>query len=58
MVARIKDSPEPIILRFGGGLHSRANEDEINPRECTKGENFRLDLENTDFRPQETELSL
>lgn len=52
MVARLRDEAEPIVLRFGGGNHSRALEDEIDPRECTAGQNFKLDLENNDFRPR------
>ena len=39
-------------LRFGGGLNSRASSDEIDPRECASGQNFDLDLGNTQFRPR------
>ncbi len=39
-------------LRFGGGLNSRASSDEIDPRECAAGQNFDLDLGNTQFRPR------
>lgn len=39
-------------VRFGGGLNSRASSDEIDERECAAGENFDLDLGNTQFRPR------
>jgi hypothetical protein len=39
-------------LRFGGGLNTRASSDEIDPRECADGQNFDLDLGNTQFRPR------
>lgn len=39
-------------LRFGGGLNSRASSDEIDPRECSEGQNFDLDIGNTQFRPR------
>jgi len=42
-----------IVLKFGGGLHTRAGEDTIDETECVAGENFRLDLENNDFRRRE-----
>lgn len=38
------------VLRFGGGLHSRASEVDIDAREAHDGENFALDLENLEFR--------
>lgn len=34
------------ILKFGAGLNSRTAEDQIDPRECTDGKNFGLDIEN------------
>ena len=40
------------ILRFGGGRNTRASEDQINPIECTDGENFILDPGNGEFRPR------
>lgn len=49
MVSALRDENE-IILKFGGGVHSRASEDEIDPRECADGKNFDLDLENREFR--------
>ena len=39
-------------LKFGGGLHSRASEEDIDPRECSDGENFTLDADNQQFRPR------
>ncbi|MFQ5623746.1 MAG: hypothetical protein ACE5FS_10155 [Paracoccaceae bacterium] len=39
-----------VALRFGGGIHSRASPDTIDPRECASGQNFVLDLENHNFR--------
>lgn len=41
-----------IHLRFGGGINSRASDDEVDERECTDGENFDLDLGDTQFRPR------
>ena len=41
-----------IVLRFGGGYHSRASEDEIQPTEASDGKNFDLDLENSHFKPR------
>lgn len=40
------------LLRFGGGRNSRASEDQINPLECTDGENFVMDPGNGEFRPR------
>lgn len=48
--------PEPIreeataILRFGAGLHTRASEADIDPREAAAGSNFSLDLANQEMR--------
>ncbi len=39
-----------LVLKFGGGVHSRASSDDIDLRECTDGANFELDLENNSFR--------
>ena len=41
------------ILRFGGGINSRSSEDQVDPLECTAGENFILDPGNGEFRPRE-----
>lgn len=53
MVAALRGEPDAIILKFGGGVHSRASEEEIDPRECALGENFQLDQENRQFRPRD-----
>lgn len=45
-------SEDAAIIRFGGGVHSRASEDQIDPLECTEGENFDLDPGNSEFRPR------
>ena len=37
-------------LKFGGGVHSRASEDDIDLRECAFGENFELDPDNQEWR--------
>lgn len=39
-----------ILLKFGGGINSRASEDEIDARECADGQNFLLDLRNSNMR--------
>ena len=44
MSKRFGPEEEDIVLRFGGGINSRASEDEINPREAAYGQNFILDL--------------
>ena len=38
------------VLRYGGGLNTRASEEEIKDSECAEGENFDLDLDNSHFR--------
>lgn len=53
MVRALRPSDNAIILRFGGGVHSKASPDEINERECADGRNFILDLENRNFQPRE-----
>lgn len=39
-----------VTLKFGGGVHSRASEDEIDVRECSTGQNFDLDLQNREYK--------
>ena len=51
-MARTFKDEDMIRLRFGGGLHSRASEEDIDPRECSDGENFTLDSDNLQFRPR------
>lgn len=43
---------DAVLLRFGGGRNTRSSEDQINPLECTDGENFVLDPGNGEFRPR------
>lgn len=50
MVARIGPKDLDLVIKFGGGLHTRASEDEIDPREAADGQNFLLDLENRELR--------
>ena len=50
MVTRIPASDNGVIIKFGGGLHTRASEDEIDAREAAGGQNFLLDLENRELR--------
>lgn len=42
-----------VVIKFGGGLNTRASEDEVKDRECVSGQNFVLDLENMEFRNRE-----
>jgi hypothetical protein len=39
-----------VVMKFGGGLHSKASPDEIDPREAADGFNFIIDLENRNLR--------
>lgn len=39
-----------VVLRFGGGLNTRASDMDIDEREAADGENFDLDLENNEYR--------
>jgi hypothetical protein len=47
-----KPGPEnlDVVLKFGGGLHTRASEDEIDAREAADGANFVIDFENRELR--------
>jgi len=52
MTSKSRDE-HTISFRFGGGVHTRASEDQIDPRECANGsENFILDPGNGEFRPR------
>lgn len=51
-VKKIPPTEENLVLSFGGGLHTRASTDDINPREAAAGNNFLLDLENRDLKPR------
>lgn len=50
MPSRVGPQDVPIVIKFGGGIHSRPSEDEIHEQECVEGRNFILDLEDTGFR--------
>ena len=50
MVAAISPKEHTLTIKFGGGLHTRASEDEVDPREAADGSNFLLDLENRELR--------
>lgn len=50
MVSKVGPKDIDLVLKFGGGLHTRASEDEIDPREAADGQNFLLDLENRELR--------
>jgi hypothetical protein len=52
MVSKLGPKDGDIKIKFGGGLHTRASEDEIGEREAADGANFLLDLENTELRPR------
>lgn len=50
MVSKIKPTDLALTIKFGGGLHTRASQDEIDEREAADGANFLLDLENRELR--------
>jgi hypothetical protein len=50
MVQKLGPVEQSLIIKFGGGLHTRASEDEIDPREAADGNNFLLDLENRELK--------
>ena len=50
MAKDITPQDNQVILKFGGGIHSRPSEEDIDPRECAAGENFELDLQNFHYR--------
>lgn len=52
MVGSVGPKDFDVVIKFGGGLHTRASEDEIDPREAADGSNFLLDLENRELRPR------
>ena len=39
-----------VKLKFGGGLHSRSSEEDIDVTECHRGENFDLDVRDTQYK--------
>lgn len=50
MPSRLVNQNLDATLRFGGGVFSRASEDEIDVRECAEGKNFVLDRQNREFK--------
>lgn len=41
-----------VVIKFGGGLHTRASSDEIDAREAADGKNFLIDIQNRNLRPR------
>lgn len=52
MVQKVGPDDFDLTIKFGGGLHTRAAEDDIHEREAADGNNFLLDLENRELRPR------
>lgn len=52
MVQKVGPKEFDLLIKFGGGLNTRASEDEINDREAAGGSNFLLDLETRELRPR------
>lgn len=50
MVKKVGPEDLDLTIKFGGGLHTRASEDEIDPREAAGGKNFQLDIQNRELR--------
>lgn len=50
MVQKIGPEDLDVVIKFGGGLHTRASEDDIDGREAADGQNFQLDLRNRELR--------
>lgn len=51
MVSRAASTDEgPLVIKFGGGLHTRPGPDDIGPTEAADGNNFELDYQNKQFR--------
>ena len=49
MPSKIGPEEGGIVIKFGGGLSTRAPEDEIGEREAAGGQNFLLDVENAEL---------
>lgn len=47
---KIRPEDVNVIMKFGGGLHTRASPDEIDGREAADGFNFTLDIQNRNLR--------
>ena len=50
MVSKVGPGEFDVSIKFGGGLHTRASEDEIDGREAADGRNFQLDAQNRELR--------
>jgi hypothetical protein len=50
MVKRAEADDVPLVIRFGGGLHTRPGPDDIGKTEAADGNNFTLDYQNKQFR--------
>ena len=50
MPTKLGPQDDVIVIRFGGGLNTRASEDEINEREAADGQNFVVDAVNSAMR--------
>lgn len=49
MVSRVQSTEGDVVIKFGGGLSTRAPEDEIGDREAAGGQNFLLDVRNAEL---------
>jgi len=52
MPTKLGPKDDALVIKFGGGIHSRASEEDIDPRECANGQNFELDLQNRNWKPR------
>ena len=50
--SRFGPTDADVVIKFGGGLHTRASEEEIQDQEAADGQNFDLDLQNRQLRPR------
>lgn len=50
MASKVGPDDYHLVIRFGGGLNTRASEQDINDREAADGKNFLLDLENRELK--------
>jgi hypothetical protein len=50
MVSKIGPEENNVILKFGGGLHTRASPDEIDGREAAGGFNFTIDIQDRNLK--------
>lgn len=50
MVQKIPPADQGVVFKFGGGLHTRASPETINPNEAANGFNFLIDIDNRNLR--------